>query len=92
MRGRNDAPHRQGQRGRDISLLHLLDHGAAGKGRLHGRYDLDGQARPSLRHQRLETILASVIDRREDAPSATLPNSTGESPRRTNGLAVYWMP
>lgn len=73
MRKRDDAAHRQQQHGRDISLLYLLDQCAAGQDRLRRPHDPDEQAGPYCRKpsrrplasaKRLETIFASVIDRR----------------------------
>ena len=73
LRRRDDAQDRQGWA---VSLLHLLDQGAAGRDRLQGPLDPDGEAgQPRCRsisrtgcssRERLEEVLASVLDRRQE--------------------------
>jgi DNA invertase Pin-like site-specific DNA recombinase len=73
LRWRDDAPD---QEGRAVSLLHLLDQGAAGRDRLQGPLDPDGEAgqpsrgayrrSPCFSRRRLEEVLASVLNRRQE--------------------------
>lgn len=85
MLGRDDAAHRQGQRGRPVSLLQLPDRGRpAAQGRSTPMDRLDhlvaSHLEERLRQLELpEAALVSVLDRRQERAERTSPNSTGAS-------------
>jgi site-specific DNA recombinase len=101
MRRRDDHPHRQGWA---ISLLHLLDEGPAGRNRLQGptipmdKLDdlvVDHLEKRLLAPERLETILATVLDRRQarGAERRThIAELNGAPPRPISGSSVSMMP